>query len=160
MKLQAIAAITIILSGCTVLPPKELKLYTGEDLPLSKVSSIAVDGNVKGVAVSAVDGKSVPSAIDGIPMPNWKGAHVMPGKHTLAVAGNFVTGGGFTSWVSQTITVEVEAGHSYIPVLKKNEDTGEFIFGLFDAGPNYNQSCLIGTYPDHTKEREKASGCM
>ncbi|MGF6200122.1 hypothetical protein [Pseudomonas laurylsulfatiphila] len=159
MKMQAIIIIATLLSGCTAaMPYKELKFYEGENLPLNEVSSIAVD-YIKGVSLAAVDGKLVPLWIDGN-MQNWRGAHVLPGKHVLSLSGNFEKTGAFTTWMRQTIAVELQAGHTYIPILRKNDETGEIVFGVFDAGTNYNQSCLVAKYPDPFKERANASGCI
>lgn len=155
-----IIGLALCISGCvTVMPPKEFIAYSGEALPIEQVASIAVDGNVKGVSVFFIDGYEIPMFINGNPMPNWRGAHVLPGKHILTVSGNTKMLGGYMSSYRGKIEVEAKAGHTYIPYFELNEKK-EVVFKILDAGLNYNQSCLIGTYPDHTKERKNAKNCL
>ncbi|WP_062060932.1 hypothetical protein [Cellvibrio sp. OA-2007] len=74
-----IIIIALFFSGCvTVMPPKEFIAYSGEILPIEKVASIAVDGNVKGVSVHFIDDYQIPMLVNGNPMPNWRGLTYYP----------------------------------------------------------------------------------
>ncbi|WP_062060935.1 hypothetical protein [Cellvibrio sp. OA-2007] len=67
--------------------------------------------------------------------------------------------GDYRSFYNGKIEFEAKAGHSYIPYFELNEKK-EVVFKMLDAGLNYNQSCLIGSYPDHTNERKNAKNCL
>ncbi len=154
-----IIVLFLILSGCAApSPPKDYVFYQGEELPLESVASIAIGPNVKGVQVLSIDGVPVPFIVDGI-IATWKGAHVLPGKHVLLLNGNSKNLGVATTSTRGQMVVEVKAGHTYIPYFELDEKK-EVVFKILDAGKNYNQSCLIGTYPDHTGERKNAKNCL
>lgn len=137
-------------------PPEPVKLYDGESLPIEQISSIGTDININknGAGVLAIDGISIDIMHDN------QGVHILPGEHA------------FTFWTvqnsnaylmeskRQTIKLRVEAGHSYIPTLVKDEATKRITFSLRDAGTGYDQNCLIGTYPDKSKARKNAVGCL
>jgi hypothetical protein len=136
-------------------PPEPVKLYDGETLPIEQVASIGTDININkfGAGILAIDGAM-------IDMSENKGVHILPGEHEFT----FWTAHKPTAYVMettrQTLKMRVEAGHTYIPVLSKDEATKRITFDLRDAGTGYDQGCLVGSYPDKSKTRENAVGCL
>ena len=149
----------LVISSATIakhVPPEPIRLYEGASLPIEQISSIGTDINImkNGAGILAIDGLAIDATRDN------KGVHILPGEHT------------FTFWTiekpntyvmesnRQTIKLRVDAGHSYIPILVKDEATKRIKFDLRDAGTSYDQNCLVGTYPDKSKVRKNAVGCL
>ena len=156
--------VALLISGCaTYLEPDHIKMYSGEK-NLSELSAVATDYNVWGVTVYSIDGVWVNSkAIDQISKAgesgfrNWRGILLEPGTHSFTIVGQDPELRKKGLELKETVSKELLAGHSYIFYVKKVGE--EYVFELFDAGKNYNQDCLIATYPDNLGYRKRAKGC-
>lgn len=161
---RGLILVALLISGCaTYLEPDHIKIYSGEK-NLSELAAVATDHNVWGVTVYSIDGSWVDSkAINQISKAgesgfrNWRGALLEPGMHSFTLVGQDPELRKKGLELKETVSKDLVAGHSYIFYVKKINE--EYVFELFDAGKNYNQDCLIATYPDNLGYRKRAKDC-
>lgn len=165
IKIFYLAASFLTFCGCGMLPPIPQKFYDGPDLSLDQVASIAFGGGF-GINIQSIDGKpAVVNAPGGAHRPT-KGLHVLPGPHTIIIGqtnfiGSSLAGPEMTATFASSkkeITLQAEAGHSYVPRAKIKDNS--VIFWFEDKGKNYPQECMTeSAYAKAYSEGKPLQGC-
>jgi hypothetical protein len=136
-----IIVLSIFNVGCSLKP---VKMYDGDPLPETKVSTILYMS--PSALVGGVDGELVPSSVGGASIGK---VFVKPGLHTFDIGFNGsakLLGGSYqlkvemTGW-SGKIKLNTKAGHKYIFKAEKNK-IGEWLVYGINMGKEYPDKCF------------------